>query len=179
MTEILVATDLHGSLARAKDLAAAIEREKPALFVFLGDLNYNGARNPLTDEYSPREVTALIKELNTPSVFVKGNCDSEVDETVIGKPFPEYYSAVSGGKKILFTHGHRINPDSPPDEHYDAVFYGHTHVNAVWRVGGVTFVNLSSLSLPKGGSEPAYAVIDEGFAFIKNLQGNIIERIEL
>ena len=89
MTEILVATDLHGSLARAKDLVQAIEREKPALFVFLGDLNYNGARNPLTDGYSPREVTALIKELNTPSVFVKGNCDSEVDETVIGKPFPE------------------------------------------------------------------------------------------
>ena len=98
MTEILVATDLHGSLARAKDLVQAIEREKPALFVFLGDLNYNGARNPLTEEYSPREVTALIKELDVPSVFVKGNCDSEVDETVIGKPFPEYYSAVSGGR---------------------------------------------------------------------------------
>ena len=64
MTEILVATDLHGSLARAKDLVQAIEREKPALFVFLGDLNYNGARNPLTDGYSPREVTALIKELS-------------------------------------------------------------------------------------------------------------------
>ena len=180
MTDYFVFTDLHGSAESMQRLSELIMAEAPGVVISLGDVNYSGARNDPPRGYAPKSVCALLKEIRVPVIYIKGNCDSEIDETVIGVPFDERRLINIGGRRVLFTHGHRLNPSVPPPAGYaDAVVYGHTHVNAVWRVGGVTFVNLSSLSLPKGGSEPAYAVIMDGFAFIKNLQGNIIERIEL
>ena len=47
--KIFVFSDLHGSVRYLEEVLQKIEAEQPDKIVFLGDLNYNGARNPLPD----------------------------------------------------------------------------------------------------------------------------------
>ena len=53
----------------------------------LGDINYNGARNIPPVDYSPIDVTALLKTIKDKCLFIRGNCDSRVDEFVLEKNF--------------------------------------------------------------------------------------------
>lgn len=171
--KIFVFSDLHGSVRYLEEVLQKIEAEQPDKIVFLGDLNYNGARNPLPDGYLPKEVCRILKERNLAVTFVKGNCDSEVDETVMGK-FVKNYSINRFGKRFLFTHGHKINAENPPRgaKKYDYVLHGHTHVNRFYE-GETTYINISSVSLPKENSARSYAVITEDGIFVKDLESGL------
>ena len=51
--KLVIASDLHGSLAWCRKMMDAIEAESPDKIVLLGDVLYHGPRNPLPDEYAP------------------------------------------------------------------------------------------------------------------------------
>ena len=89
MTKYFVFTDLHGSAESMERLSALILAEKPDVVVSLGDVNYSGARNDPPDTYAPKSVCGMLKELRVPVIYIKGNCDSEVDEAVLGAEFTE------------------------------------------------------------------------------------------
>ena len=89
MTRILVFTDLHGSAESAEIIARAIVSENADIAVSLGDVNYSGARNDPPAGYSPKSVCGILSGVSVPILYIKGNCDSEIDEMVIGKPFEE------------------------------------------------------------------------------------------
>ena len=56
----LVVSDIHGSGFYARKLEEIIDKENPNKIILLGDLYYHGPRNPLTQEYAPKEVAALL-----------------------------------------------------------------------------------------------------------------------
>lgn len=175
-TKILFFTDIHGSDSAMEKIEKIIERANPTKVVFLGDLLYHGPRNPLPEGYNPILVAEKIKNMSVPSVWVKGNCDSEVDETVIGKKALRRYTVNADGKKIICTHGDKL--DKLDVSGAFAVVYGHFHVNACAYSNGVAMINISSVSLPKEGAKPAYGEFYRGVLRVLDFDGNQIFEIK-
>jgi predicted phosphodiesterase len=65
---VALIADIHGNLAACEAVLADIERERPEAVVCLGDVAATGPQ--------PREVIALLRELNCPMVM--GNADAEL-----------------------------------------------------------------------------------------------------
>ncbi|MGI6593732.1 MAG: phosphodiesterase [Christensenellales bacterium] len=175
----LIATDIHGSIRWFNELMKAYEREKPDLLVLLGDYYYHGPRNPFPSEYSPIDVANKIIELGGKVILVKGNCDSEVDEMVTERDFISEYIVESNGKRVLFTHGHKISAYNPTPIAYDAVINGHYHINDVSEVGVSKYITIASISLPKDGHPGSYGVLEKGIVTIKSLDGKDLKKVIL
>ena len=158
----LIASDLHGSGYYCRALLDAFDREQADRLLLLGDLLYHGPRNDLPRDYAPKRVTAMLTGLDLPVCGVRGNCDAEIDQTVLGFPLLSDYALVLWENRTLFaTHGHIYMPEEhPPLRPGDAFISGHIHIPVCERRGGILYLNPGSLSLPKGGSEPSYALLD-------------------
>lgn len=174
--KVIFFTDIHGSEYAMKEIERIISNENPDKVVFLGDILYHGPRNPFPTEYNPLGVAGRIKNLSVPHVIVKGNCDSEVDEMVLEESFKQRYTVDVNGKKVICTHGHKL--DKIKTDGAFAVIYGHYHINEVNERKGVYFVNISSVSLPKENSCKAYAVFDGTVMTVKNFDGNKLFEIK-
>ena len=179
--KLVFISDIHGS---AYYLSQAMERymeENGDYLVILGDILYHGARNDLTEVYDPKEVTRILNEYSEEIIAVRGNCDSEVDEMVLDFPLMSTYSNIlCGNKRIFLSHGHIYNEANMPDLKEGSLFvYGHTHILRAEKVGGIYFLNPGSISLPKENKPHSYGVLEGNFFNIKDLEGNIIEEIEI
>ena len=78
----LVLSDIHGSLHYAKKIEEIINKESPEKIVLLGDLYYHGPRNPLTEEYAPKEVADILNSYKDKILAVRGKWDAEVDQMI-------------------------------------------------------------------------------------------------
>ena len=114
--KLMVASDIHGSAFWCRKLGEMLERESPDKLILLGDLLYHGPRNPLPDEYAPKEVAAMLNDARELIVAVRGNCDSEVDQMVLAFPCMADYAIVldEQARTIFCTHGHVHTPEAPP-----------------------------------------------------------------
>lgn len=104
----------------------------------------------------------LIKEKTGIEVIaVKGNtdfdCEADIEKVIsIGK------------KRIFLTHGHAYNVKFTLDRLYykaletnsDIVIFGHSHMQTLVNEKDITFLNPGSVSRPRGGKKPSYAIID-------------------
>ena len=179
----IIASDIHGSAAWCKDLITAFENEGADKLILLGDLLYHGPRNDFPDEYSPKQVFAMLNAMKDKILCVRGNCDSEVDQMVLEFPIMADYAVLSHGEKTLFlTHGHLFNADMPPLlKAGDVLFNGHFHTpeNRVLE-NGATYANCGSVSLPKEGFPHSYILIEDGVMYWKDLEtGGIFDCIDL
>lgn len=174
--KVLFFTDIHGSEYALKEIENIISKEMPDKVVFLGDILYHGPRNPFPTEYNPMGVAERIRNLTVPHVIVKGNCDSEVDEMVLEEHFKQKYTVDINGKKVICTHGHKL--DKIKADGAFAVIYGHNHINEVSVHNDVYFVNISSVSLPKNGCSKAYAVFDGNILTVKDFDQKILFEIK-
>ena len=168
----LIASDLHGSAYYGKQLLAAYDREGADRMLLLGDLLYHGPRNDLPRDYDPRAVTALLNGRRGDILAVRGNCDADIDQTVLQFPIWADYALLAEGKKmILVTHGHLFNLDKlPPLHEGDILLHGHTHVPACEARDGVTYLNPGSLAIPKEGSPYSYMTLENGVFLWKELE---------
>ena len=170
--KVLIASDLHGSATYARLLAERVAAEDPDRVALLGDLLYHGPRNELPDGYAPKEVVPILREFVGRIVAVRGNCDSEVDETVLGFRILDTSAQIVDGETgttLFLTHGHAVTPEDPPALPPRTVFCsGHTHVKLLEGRDGLLFCNPGSLSLPKDGSR-SYAVYENGAVTLKAL----------
>ncbi|MEI3348956.1 MAG: metallophosphoesterase [Dysosmobacter sp.] len=82
----MIASDLHGSAHYCRLLLEAFRREGAQRLVLLGDLLYQGTRNPLPREYDPPAVTAMLNEAADKLLCVRGNYDADVDQMVLQFP---------------------------------------------------------------------------------------------
>lgn len=175
--KLLIASDLHGSAPAVRALAARIEAEAPDRIALLGDLLYHGPRNDLPVGYAPKEVIGLLNGLAERIVAVRGNCDAEVDQMVLGFPCMADYALVEADGRLLYlTHGHLpgMSPDDPPSlAPGSALLTGHTHVKTLDERDGVLYVNPGSTSIPKDGSA-SYAVYENGAFMLKALDGTVV-----
>ena len=178
--KLLIASDLHGSAPAVRALAARIEAEAPDRIALLGDLLYHGPRNDLPVGYAPKEVIGLLNGLAERIVAVRGNCDAEVDQMVLGFPCMADYALVEADGRLLYlTHGHLpgMSPDDPPSlAPGSALLTGHTHVKTLDERDGVLYVNPGSTSIPKDGSA-SYAVYENGAFMLKALDGTVVRAV--
>ena len=170
----IVFSDIHGSLYYANKMKEIIERESPDKIILLGDLYYHGPRNPLPEEYNPKEVSGLLNSMKENIICIKGNCDAEVDEMISEFQFNNHVELDIGNKKYYFTHGHNDNKDNIPVG-IDVLVYGHFHTGFIEEVDGVVCVNSGSITLPKNNTAHSYLIIDENKIELKDIEGNIID----
>lgn len=179
--KFLFVSDLHGSLYYSKKIEEIYNTENPDYIVFLGDLLYHGARNPLTREYDPKEVVEILNKYQYKAIGVRGNCDSEVDRMLIKFDMESTYTNIFvDGVRMYLTHGHIYSFENLPKINEGDVFIqGHTHIPIAEEKYGIYFINPGSITLPKGNSENSYAVYEDGEFRIKNVEGKIIKSLKV
>ena len=179
---ILIASDIHGSAAWCERLVAAFHREEADRLFLLGDILYHGPRNPLPEGYGPKAVASLLGALEGRVCAVRGNCDAEIDEVVLGFPLlAEYALLFVGGRTIFATHGHRYSRETPPPlAPGDLLLHGHTHVPCWDSFGeGNLCLNPGSVSLPKDGSPRGYILLTDTEIVWKELDGTAYHSLSL
>jgi len=179
--KIMVASDIHGSAYYCRKMIEAYKEERADRLLLLGDLLYHGPRNDLPRDYEPKEVIKMINEWKTEILAVRGNCDAEVDQMVLEFPIMADYCIVVNGKNTVYaTHGHIFNKDNlPPLKENDILLHGNTHVMTAEKRNGYMLLNPGSISLPKEGNVPSYAIMDEKNFVIKDFSGDIIAEVEI
>ncbi len=167
-------SDIHGSISCLNRALAAFEREGADYLVSLGDLMYHGPRNPLPEDYDPKEVAARLNSVKDKIVTVRGNCDSEVDQMLVEFPIlAEYVILFHEGRRIFVTHGHHHNMDQLPALSQGDVFIqGHTHVPVADERGGIYLLNPGSITLPKENFPASYGVLEGSLFEVKTLDGS-------
>lgn len=172
--QVAFVSDSHGSL---DDFKIFMDQVKDAdKIVHLGDVLYHGPRNPLPGGYNPKELAEIIKN-DDRFVILKGNCDSEVDQTVTEKPINESEMLIGiDHNTFYFHHGHRFSEEEMVEKAKDyeanVVVYGHSHKKVLKNIDGILVVNPGSLTLPKDGSK-SYGLYDNGVMKLYNLDGSL------
>ncbi len=179
--KIFVISDIHGSSYFLKKVLEAYKRENANYILILGDELYHGPRNPLPVEYNPKEVAEILNTYKEKIIAVRGNCDSEVDQMLLQYPIMgDYTTLFLDNKRIFATHGHIYGEDNLPDMSQGDIFiYGHTHLPVAYEKNGIYILNPGSISLPKGGNKNSYGLFENGFFYIKDLDGEILKEINL
>ena len=177
----MFASDVHGSAFYCRKMLEAYREEGAERLVLLGDLLYHGPRNDLPKEYAPKEVIAMLNEMKNEIYAVRGNCEAEVDQMVLNFPvMADYCILAIDGLTFYATHGHVYNENNlPPLQEGDILIHGHTHVLRAELRKGYTLLNPGSVSIPKEGNPPTYAIYEDGVFSIKDFEGNIIKSIAL
>ena len=162
--KIGVISDIHGDLFSLKSAFEELTKKEIKLVLVLGDVLYHGPRNPMPEGYNPMGVATLINEASFNFIFVKGNCDAEVDNFVIRYPLRQEFSyGYVDGMSILMNHGDRFEDAKQILQHFkniDIFLTGHTHKPVVEETPFGIHINPGSISLPKGGSKKSFAILD-------------------
>ena len=179
--KLMIASDLHGSAPACRKLLDIFAASGAERLILLGDLLYHGPRNDLPEGYDPKAVIAMLSECADKLFCVRGNCDTEVDQMVL--PFPilaETALLFVDGRTWFAAHGHRAgaNPtanDLPKLPAGSVVLTGHTHIPVLeTNENGILLLNPGSVSIPKGGFAPSYAVYEDGRFAVVSLDGEIL-----
>lgn len=173
--KFVIASDIHGSAKYCRLLIEAFKKEGAERLLLLGDILYHGPRNPLPEEYSPKEVVELLSSVKEKIICVRGNCDAEIDQTVLPFPLPDYAQVFADGVNMCLTHGHR---EVPPLNCGDVLITGHTHV-PLNEAGEYLHLNPGSVSLPKEDSAHGYILYDNCKFQFKTLEGVTYDAVEL
>ncbi len=175
--KLMIASDIHGSALYCGQLLEAMDREQPDRLLLLGDILYHGPRNDLPEGYDPKTVIAMLNARKQDLVCVRGNCDTEVDQMVLGFPIMADYCLLMTENRMIFaTHGHHYNLGQLPALHPgDILLHGHTHVPA-WQAFGQDnrYFNPGSVSIPKESSARGYMMLEADRAVWKDLTGDLL-----
>lgn len=173
--KLLFASDIHGSFTSCERLSEIYEKGNFDKLILIGDILYHGPRNDLPDGYAPKKVAALLNEMASEIICVRGNCDAEVDQMMLSFPcLSDYALLFTPEKKTIFcTHGHLYDKSSYETmKRGDIIAEGHTHLYALEEKGSYIYLNTGSVSLPKGGNVKTYATYESGDLFIKEFMTN-------
>ncbi|MDO4521657.1 MAG: phosphodiesterase [Eubacteriales bacterium] len=174
--KIFFASDIHGSSYYCKKMIEAYHREGAGRLFLLGDILYHGPRNDLPKEYAPKQVIAMLNPMKQEISAVRGNCDTEVDQMVLEFPILADYALLEqDGIRLYATHGHVFHEKNLlPMMAGDVLVHGHTHIYEAKRVKDQWILNPGSVSIPKGGNPPTYAVLECGVFQVKTLEGDVL-----
>ena len=181
--KLMIASDIHGSARFCGQLLERFEDEGAENLLLLGDLLYSSSASALEGGSDTLSVFAMLNEYADSIMAVRGNCDSDVDQTVLDFPITSDYIYLPwDGKMIFATHGHIYGPHRlPPVSSCDLLLCGHTHVPDFYPVrepgaglgaeSPCYYCNPGSVSLPKGGSSRGYVTLEDGLLSWKTLDG--------
>ena len=178
---IMIASDLHGSFECGKELLLRFEEEKCEKLLLLGDLLYHGARNDLPGGYDTKALTAHLNHYKDRILAVRGNCDAEIDQTVLEFPImSDFLTLFVDGREWIATHGHIFNEDRMMPHSSGAVLlHGHTHLKVTEKRDDFYYVNPGSVSIPKDDAFGSYMVYENNRFTLKKLSGEALRVFEL
>lgn len=179
--KLVIASDIHGSAFYCRKLLEAYKKEGAQRLVLLGDILYHGPRNDLPQEYAPKEVIRMLNEHKQEIYAVRGNCEAEVDQMVLEFPvLADYMLLMLGERMVYATHGHIYNEKNmPPMQPGDLLLHGHTHVLRADEKEGIWILNPGSVSIPKEGNPPTYAVLEDDRFRIIDFEGNTVKDVTI
>ncbi|MFI3328873.1 MAG: phosphodiesterase [bacterium] len=170
----IIASDIHGSAYYMKKLSNIINELQVDKLVLLGDILYHGPRNPLPKDYNPMEVVEMLTAFKDKIIWIKGNCDSEVDEMVLNMKSINEGIININNKNFYLAHGHNeINNLSKGDY----LVTGHTHINKYEEKNGIHYLNPGSISLPKENTTNSFILIEENIKCL-DLDLNLIFEVK-
>ena len=148
MTRLLVLSDTHGRVERAREVLAAWAPGVQGV-VHLGDFDGDA-----------RYLQGLWP--NLPFYLVRGNNDTPARGT------PETLTLRLAGHVLFLAHGHRHQVHQRPDvlgyaaEEAGAglALFGHIHIPLWETIGPVTYLNPGSLAYPRSSYGPTYATLE-------------------
>ena len=112
----------------------------------------------------------MLNSIAPKLLCVRDNCDSEVDQMVLGFPImAEYILVCDGEHSFLATHGHHLESVCAPLKS-GTVLFGHTHLPADFVENGLRMINPGSVSIPKNGSRHSYMLCRNGVFVFKDVE---------
>ena len=168
--KIMFVSDVHGSKKYLEKIRDIYKEEMPNKTIFLGDIYYGG------DDFH-KEIEDIILSFQNCYV-IKGNCDSQIDIMTSHFGFLDFYYFEEFGKKIFCSHGNIYNISRFPDKEFDCLVYGHTHFGLIINKNNKYFLNPGSITSPRSGSVNSYMILDDNGIYLKDLERNIIEKLE-
>ena len=148
--KIFVFSDLHGSISSLRKVLSIWAQDPPDRIILLGDIlngGYEGGGFVCARE---------LKKYSDKIIAVRGNCDREEDERLLGVSLPDRRDISIFGRSAHL--GHRPIWSAFPEG--DLVFTGHTHVKTLYEEMGVIYLNPGSIAYPRDSSA-SYAWITE------------------
>ena len=148
-------SDTHGDLdsfLKIKDKLIKYD-----IIIHTGDILNHGPKNPIPKGYNPSMLGEEIKNIKVPFVWVKGNCDSEVDKIATNYIYLDpYFFFMYNNIRILATHGDKEYIYNEAKKLNTKIFIsGHTHIPHIEEKSGIIYINPGSTSIPRdkfGGS---------------------------
>ena len=157
----LIASDIHGSKGASELLVSLETKYNFKKIILLGDIGYSGARNIPPFDYYPISVYENLSKLKHKLIVIKGNCDSRVDEFVLGIKFRNKLKICIKSHVFYLTHGDLYSENDFSYKDLDCFIYGHTHVYKLEKSNNHFVINPGSLSLPKINKEKTYIIYDD------------------
>lgn len=176
----LLVSDIHGCLPTLNAVLGFYEREHCDMLCILGDILNYGPRNRIPEGIDPKGIVERLNALKEQIIAVRGNCDAEVDQMLLQFPIMADYALVADdGVRLFLTHGHIYNEDNMPPCRHDVFVYGHTHLWKLEKQGAALVCNLGSVTFPKGGNEPTFAVYENRTLTIHRLDGTVLKQLHV
>lgn len=160
-------SDTHGSYIQTKKALEALGYCDH--IIHLGDVLYHGPRNPINQDYDPARLAQYLKDKDIS--YVRGNCDSDVDQMVIGKDLSQKERLFKFGSLTIYAvHGYEESLEERVLKAYnlgaDVVCFGHTHIRLMQKFGGILAINPGSTSLSKDGPNSCALYEDGKWRFV-------------
>lgn len=172
----LIVSDIHGSLPALNQVLSFYKDQQCDLLCILGDILNYGPRNGLPEGLDPKGIAEKLNAMADEIIAIRGNCDSEVDQMLLDFPILSDYTLIAdNGKRLFLTHGHTYNEEKLPKGKHDCFFYGHTHLWKLEQQEGKVICNTGSVTFPKGGNVPTFAVYEDGKIDIYRLDGELLK----
>ncbi|MGI6608742.1 MAG: phosphodiesterase [Erysipelotrichaceae bacterium] len=177
----LIASDIHGSYYYGKIIIEKFRQHNADKIILLGDILYHGPRNDLPKGHDPKNLAILLNDFKDRIIAVQGNCDAEIDQTVLEFPLLTQYFIIEINKRnIFFTHGHTFNSNNlPPLNKEDILVHGHTHVQRNIKYDNHTYLNPGSISLPKEDSVHGYMILENNIFKWYDINDNLIDSLTI
>ncbi len=135
--KIGLVSDTHGDLDSFLEIKEKLKGYD--LVIHTGDILNHGPRNPIPKGYNPAKLADEIANIDFSFIWVKGNCDSEVDKLATGRNYIyPYFFLISNSVRILATHGDMEFVSEEARNLNVRIFVsGHTHIPGVREDNGM------------------------------------------
>lgn len=172
--KLMFISDLHGALPATEKALNTFAQSGAEWLIILGDFLNHGPRNALPEGYAPAAVATCLNQVADKIIAVRGNCDSEVDQMLLDFPITAPWQQILLPQQRLFlTHSHLYNPETlPPLATGDVLVFGHTHLPVAKQHHPHYLFNPGSISIPKGGFDASFGLLDDGVLSVRTLNGN-------
>ena len=179
--KILFISDIHGIDNNLKRIEKIIEKEIIDKLVVLGDLYYAGPTYNQKYKINSKSVKEILTKYRDKIICLKGNCDSLVDIKSSDFPICDNLALICvDGLDIYLTHGNEYSFDKNRKFNIKGMLvYGHEHIPYIKKNNDMTYINVGSISLPRDGNKPTYMLYNNKKFTIYDIDGKVIDSIEV